>query len=533
MNDNVIYLNRYGKRSDLRALYNEVLEKSIHPQDYYEIAAILESMGWNDLRAAEMFGAEDVFELAAMIWDMIRDNLQIETYEEEEKVPLGKKIRTTIQSFIRGLLFALPMAISIVAMLTLRLSLWSYQYLSVELATSIAIGTILSFMTVGGFTQAIARRGFFYLSQGFYNMAKRITFFLVRIGYVTSFVMGAFYLIFNLYYKNFPWYMLFVTVLYYVFLCSNWLSVTIMYMLKKEFTFAGLITVGILLTAAMFYILKLNIILAQVIALLFISIVGFILVVSAFRRAELKEEAGISPPMPKRSIMLYTLKPYFIYGFLYFTFIFFDRIMAWSTNNALNMPYIIWFRGDYELGLDFALLMMILPMGLCEITVTSLMAKFESIQKNALGNDLATITGKYLKLYFRNLILVAAGAVLSALMIVLLVQITQHSSLAKIYSFSYVTDYVFYCGLVGYAIICVALSNVLILFSLSQPEMVIKSMTIALLLNFIVGFCFSRWIDYYFAIYGLIFGAIVFLVLSTRYVIRVISNIDYYTYAAL
>ena len=75
------------------------------------------------------------------------------------------------------------MAISIAAMLTLKFSLWSYQYLSLEQATSIAIGTILSFVLVGGFTQAIASSGF-SLIQGYYKLARKNTFIFIGIGFV-------------------------------------------------------------------------------------------------------------------------------------------------------------------------------------------------------------------------------------------------------------------------------------------------------------------------------------------------------------
>lgn len=536
MNESAVYLKGGGGDTRLENLLREVQAKSLHPQDYYEIAALLESLGWNDERAAGAFGVEDIFELAILLWNMIRDKVQVESLGGEERLPLYKRAATVIQSFIRGIIFALPMAISVAAMLTLRLSLWSYEYLSTALATSIAIGTILSFMTVGGFTQAIARRGFFYLSQGFYNMAKRITFYLVRIGYVACVVVAVFYFLFNAFYENFPLNLLFVTVLYFVFLCSNWLSITIMYILRKEFQFAALITAGIAVVAVLFYIVRLNIIESQIIALFLVSSTGLVLVVHYFNAAEKKEERGISPPMPKRSIMLYSLGHYFLYGFEYFTFIFIDRIMAWSANNDFSMPYFIWFRGEYELGLDFALLMLIIPMGLAEIIVTSLMKRLEATLKYSFGREVDSLNKKYIGYYIRSTVLVSLGSVLSALLVMLLVAVLQSGrfeTLSKVYYFSHTTSFVFYCALVGYALVSVSLSNAVILFSLSQPKMATKALSISLAVNFAVGFAFSRWFDYYYAVFGLIAGSVVFLILSTKYVLGLIGNLNYYIYAAL
>lgn len=520
----------------IQDLITEIQQKNIHPLDHYEVSALLESFGWNDDRARKTFGVKDVFELSMLIWSNLDGKIQAQAFTEEEKIPLGKRIMTVLQSFIRGLIFALPMAISVAAMLTIRLSLWSYEYLDVEQATSIALGTILSFVTVGGFTQAIARRGFFYLNQGFYNMAKRFTYYLVRLGYIVSLIVAALFYILNLYYKNFPFYMIIISVLYYLFLCSNWLSITVMYMLRREFQFAALITFGIGLVAVLFYFFQLNIILSQIIALTVISGLGLLLVIHMFNIAEQKEERGIAPPMPKKSIVLYAISPYFLYGFLYFAFIYIDRIMAWSTNNDNAMPYIIWFRGEYELGLDFALLMLIIPMGLNEIIVTSLMKKLENAQKSSFSHEMDSLKTKYLKPYVKSMVLVSAGAVVSAMIVLFVIYLLRSGrfeNLSKVYNFSYITNFVFYFAMVAYGLVSASLMNVVLLFSLSQPEPIIRSLSVSLLVNFAVGFICSRWFGYYYAVFGLLAGSIVFLILSTKCILKVFNNLDYYVYAAL
>ena len=48
------------------------------------------------------------------------------------------------------------------------------------------------------------------------------------------------------------------------------------------------------------------------------------------------------------------------------------------------MPYVIWFRGQYELGLDFVFLTIIIPMVVCEVVVNRLMAYWNRI-KNLFG----------------------------------------------------------------------------------------------------------------------------------------------------
>lgn len=534
MNKKIIYFKNYNKEAILEELLNKIVEKTIQPEDIYEISAILESFGWNDERAADIFGVEDIFELSQLLWDMLMEKMLFQPFVEEKKESMASKIMTIARSFLKGTMFAMPMAISVLAMLTLRFSLWSYENLSVELATSIAIGTILSFITVGGFTQAIARRGFLYINQGLYNIAKRTTYYLVKIGYICCIVVSIFYIIFNSFFKNFTVTMFMVTVIYYFFLCANWLSVTVMYILEKEITFTGLLTIGIIMVFILFKIIGLNILIAQIISLFIVAILGLIVVVHYFNDAEKKMEKGINPPMIRKSILIYSLKPYFEYGFLYFVLLFIDRIMAWSANSAY-MPYIIWFRGEYELGLDFALLMLIFPMGVGEVVVTRFMKNLDTLQKNSWRKEMNVLNKRYMDAYIKSTISVFISAVFSSIIVFIIVTLIGKFGF-RIQSIDFInnptTVFVFICALISYSILSVGLTNAIILFSISVPEMVTTAARISVVSNFIIGFILSRWVNYSFAVLGLLVGSIVFCIISTKYVLKVMKNLDYYIYAA-
>jgi len=529
-----IVVNQQFEDYNIESLLNEVMEKTVNPEDYYEIAAILESLGWNDSSASKSFGVLDIFELSKILWDMINNKVYLQPFMEEKKTSVLNNVVLIIKSFLRGLIFALPMAISVISMLTLRFSLWSYENSSTELATSIAIGTILSFVTIGGFTQVIARRGFYYISQDFYNIAKRITYYFVRMGYVTTFAVAIILILLNTFFGYLPYRMIIVAAFYYIFLCSNWLIITITYILKREFTFTGLLSFGILIVFILFKILKLNIIVSQIISLFIVSILSFILIIYFFNKDGKKLEKGLAPTLPRKSVMIYSLAPYFYYGFLYFSFLFIDRVIAWSTTGDY-MPYIIWFRGDYELGLDFALLMLMIPMGMVEVTVSRLMGKLEVAQKNSFSDEGTSINKRYLNFYFRNIILVSISAILSSIFVYLIVRYLNNDSSLLINSkfvFNNVTYFVFIVALIAYSILSVALSNVVILFSLSQPKLVTKAMVYSVLINFFVGFLLSRWFHYYFAVLGLLIGAVFFCIATCYCVVKVLNNLDYYLYAS-
>ncbi len=521
-----------GKK--IEDLLNETLQNRGQPLDRYEITAILEAKGWNDNRAAEEYGAENVFSLASELWELAHKGVVAGSFQKGERLSPLLYLLMVGRSFLRGTVFAFPMAISIFSMLILEYSLWSYEYLSLELATGIAIGTVMSFMVAGGFMQAIARRGFFYIGQSYYNMARKITFKFIKAGFVICLAISAVFMVFNLFFGVFPSRVSNIVLLYFFFLSAIWLSVTVMYVLKKELVFSLLLVAGIGFVFVFFGLLEMNIIFAQAIALSVVSLMSIILSVYFFSAAEKKMERGIVPALPRTSITIYTTLPYFSYGILYFTFLFLDRIVAWSTNN-MYMPYIIWFRGTYELGLDLALFALILPMGFVEVVVSELTINLEAYQREFMSRDTHLLSRLYLKLYYKRMVLVVLISIASALLIywgvgylgnfLIFAEKFKLINVGKI-------RMVFIVALLAYAVLSVALMNALILFVVSQPEMALRSIGPALLGNFIVGFALSRWFDYYFAVFGLLAGAIIFLAFSTKYVRKVLGKLDYYLYAA-
>jgi len=523
-----------SKSQQLETLLDEVLQKHQQPEDRHEITAILESIGWNDIRASETFGVTDVFELAEILWERCRNKVMYTSFSKVDKLSFYELFFLLTRQFLRGVIFAVPMAISVLSMLTLKYSLWSYENLSVELATSIAIGTILSFVTVGGFTQAIARRGYFYIMQGYYNMARRITFHFIRLGFLICLIISVGIFLLNGVIKVFPFDMLIIIILYFFFLNTIWLSVTVMYILKKELLFTGLIILGIGIVYLLFGILDIHIIVSQLIALSVVSIISMAWVIFLFNQAEKKSEKGISPQLPKMSVTLFSTMPYFIYGTLYFSFLFVDRIIAWSRNTDF-MPYLIWFRGEYELGLDFALLVLIIPMGISEVILTKMMMDIQTSQKSYWGDKIKEMNRHYLRIYYRHIfhmfIIAAASAVLLYWGMHVFFE-TFPSLSAKSLFINNETHLVFIVAIIAYAFVAVGLMNAVTLFSLSQPDFVTRAIWIAFLVNIGLGFLLSRWVEYHYAVFGLLIGSIVLVVLSTIQVRRVFRKLDYYIYAA-
>lgn len=519
-----------GKEHWFQELVKQVVQVGM-PHDKYEIAAILETSGWNDKRAREVFGVKDIFALSEQLLIIIQEKYPAEESRARRKIGTGKYLKRVVRSFLRGLIFALPMAVSVTAMLILRFSLWSYEYLSVSAATSIAIGTIISFVVVGGFIQSLARSGFSYLCQGHVTLSRKIVYYFVRVGFITTLITTLTFLFFNWLLAIYPWQMTVLIVLYLVFLSAIWLSVAVMYILQKEVVFTGLITAGIAIVFLFFRVFRFNIIVSQLIALGIVAVSAVIITHFLFLRTE-KKDKGIAPALPKRSILFYKLFPYFKYGFLYFLFLNLDRIFAWSTNYEY-MPYIIWFRGEYELGLDFALLVLILPMGLIEVVVNELMMRLAIEQKNYSFKDLDKFNAFFKRFFYKKFLEVMIFCIVNGVCIFFLVWLLETYQLIHLSIFgNAVTFFVFIWALLSYSLLALGLMNTLILFSLSQPFAVSNSMLIATLANIFLGFALSRWLYYYWAVLGLLAGALVFFVLTFLRVRKVLSRTDFHLYEA-
>jgi hypothetical protein len=521
-----------SSRPTLSDLLDAVLERHTKPENVDEMTALLESMGWSDARAKLIYGFSDVFELAVQLWALYRDDVQYNAHEEPPQSSLSTAILSYVRQFLRGIIFAFPMLLSIVSMLTLHFSLWSYEYVSEKYATAIAIGTILSFVSVGGFMQSIARRAFFYIFQGYYNMARRATFRFIRVGVTFSLSFSVLLYFLDVLFPILPYDMLTISIAFYLVLNSIWLSVTTMYILKSEFIFTGLLALGIGLVYVLFVWLHLNILAAQLIAMVVVAVLSILIVMYLFRRAERREDKGIRAKLPRTGVTVFSVSPYFVYGTLYFLLLFTDRVMAWTTYNPFS-TYVIWFRGDYEIGLDFALVMLLIPMGVSEVLVSRMMNSVGFSQRHFRAVDSPVMNGSYVKSFWYGYAIMGVVSILSAIgdyfAVKWLVDAHQNT-IGKQIIMTHVTNYVFVLGLISYMILGAALLNAVIMFSLSRPDQVIRPLAFGVLANFVAGFLASRWFAYYDAVWGLLAGVTIFLILTTISVRKVLLHTDYHLY---
>lgn len=529
--DNVIWLpdrrrNRYAELRD------QVLEKNLQPEDEYEIVALLEALGWTDKRARDEFGTEDVFQLAREIQQLDARKIEVMVNDYKEEEPRWPVIKQSIGQFLRGMVFALPMLLSVVAMLTLHFSLWSYVNLSTRTATSIAIGTILSFATVGGYMQAMARQGYFYMYQGYYQMMQKMTFRLILLGVISSLLIAFVGIALDIVFPELPFGMVLVALLFYLVLTVIWLAVAVLYVLRREVWFTSLLAVGIGLVYVLFRLFHLDILLAQLLSMSAVAISAMVILRYFFKRADQAADKGVNPPLPKFSVTVYNVAPYFLYGTLYFCLLFTDRLMAWSAYTP-GVPFVVWFRGDYELGLDFALPVLTIPMGISEVIVFRLMSALWSSQKDYSAIDYKRMNTTFLKQYRRRFAKMGVIVIGNGVLLYGIVEWLSHQafflSQARL-KVDATTQEVFIVALVAYSILAMGLLNSVIMFSLSRPALVVRPMLMALGIDFATGFLFTRWLSYPQAVWALLIACVFFTFATWRNVQSVLRTLDYHMY---
>ncbi len=162
-----------------------------------------------------------------------------------------------------------------------------------------------------------------------------------------------------------------LAVVYYFTLSILWLSLSTLYMLQKELLFSIAIAVGI----GVVYIFRewfgWDIVLAHQVGIL--SAAAFALISSAVLLAFLHNRSKdprlpISTRLPRFTLLLSSVAPYFLFGLLYFVLIFGDRIIAWTGRTDFRQTF-IWFQTDYEVGINWALLGLLPALGALEYII--------------------------------------------------------------------------------------------------------------------------------------------------------------------
>jgi hypothetical protein len=507
------------------------------PMDVRAVAATLESTGLRDVDAQTEYGAENLFALAEEIHERVRKRV-IATGggpQELKRRGLLRRIGRFFKFYLKGSLFAAPMTAQIIVLFALSSSLWAWLFFSERQATVIAVGTILSYIVTGGFAQAISRRGMFYWQQEIYLLAKRISQDFLQTGIILTLAMAILMYIGNLILPFFEQDMILICIMYFVLLSCLWLNVSTLYMLE-QYVAILLATVigGVLVWVIMGYV-GWGIYIAHAIGIFVANVIAFLWGYQILAR-KTRDVAGVQKlaKMPRYSIIAWAVSPYFVYGVLYFGFLFLDRVIGWSAPYSPGgepPPYIIWFRTAYEVGIDLALISLILTIAMLEYTINEFATMIIPTQESVDAFNVPRHKRSFRAFYLLQLLLLVIVALISMIVSDIIVGWLRTLPWAALGD-DVITPFVYRWGMVGYAFLALGLLNAVFFLSLSRPRFILRAIGVGFMANVLVGFVLSRIVVYYYSVIGLVAGAFVFGALSTWYAWRVMNELDYYYYSA-
>jgi hypothetical protein len=490
--------------------------------------------------------------------------------------------------YVNSFFFAMPMIVSIIGLLVLRASLWASLTYDVPMATAIGFGTLASLIVTGGYGQAIGRRGLFYLVQEEHSHARSICYYFIGVGFEVSLAFGCLMFAFNLIFNVLPMKLALISLTYYMFLSLLWLFLSVLYMLGQPFMFTTIIVIGIIVVWALqryvggivfrqsaslglagvlsflggyaifgrkgyrritvvwssvlaclamvvtFWVCR-GIQQIYVIGICIVALLALFLVSYDFARRQAREEAETrTAELPRSSLLWYKVGGYFTYGMLYFLFLLVDRVIAWSTMDHAALQGAFTFRTNYEVGMDWGLIILFCTLGLAESAIILFSESIRETEARYSLEETERLADVYQRFYIIRAILFLILSVFVSIVLWFGVTYYAQHSTSKILK-SYLdptTRMVFLIAVPGYIMLSWSLFNNVFLFALSRPERVIYNILVALATHIIVSFILTRLFGHQYAAVGFCIGSFVLGVMSTMTVLNVISDIGYYYYSA-
>ena len=484
--------------------------------DCWQATAIVESLGYTDRLIRAEFNFQNALELGEYIY---QQNNPAPSSPKRKPQPnwiqvAKQEVFAFIKQFSRSFVYAIPV-ISLLALGNIETS-DTWKFIPSQLAALFTLATLASLISSGGFVQAIARRGEFYLGLGLPQPARRACISLLGWGMLTSFLLAVLSLWFGFYRGLFPDDYLVMGAGYYLVLSLLWMLLSILSLLSVWGT--PLVLLGL---TVLYWFFRLQTgmaaLEAQAIAILVISILLSVAIFILFQQKADNDNKNI--PLPKLSATVYLLAPFFAYGITYFGFIFADRLVAgWAVDKVSGLIFAI--DSAYQRGMDLALLNFLLAVPLSEYLAYKLINYWYKQAKVISYENMAQLSQQLKHRYWLL-------NVVSLLFFALLVTFTIGVLTPK----PWVSDVTLsWLGCLGYLLLVLGLFNAIILFSLNLASSAIAALFPSLIVNLIVGYIFANAIAPRWAVLGLIIGSTIFLILSRRKVIDAINHPDYAYY---
>lgn len=509
-----------------------VLELDPNVRDLEEVVVLLESVGLSR-ESIRRLGYRSLGELAGDVFSAIQElRSRFARYPRElpGRVGVGKAL-------LIGLAFNAPWLFMMLSLFGLGLAYISFR-ISPSVGTSIGMAFIFSLIASGGLQQAFSRKYLYYYSQENFLMAWQTA--------KAFFILGVFFawastIIFSaVLYFFYPVVNMVLTSAYFLLLYLLWVMVIPLYaaltsrktreILKLPAAFSPLLV----LSWPLFLFLRrslspeASLIVSQLISLAITLVLTLYLTwpfgAAAMRRAY-TGLIDVSPRMPRLSVTLYYLAPYFLYGTLYYLFVFTDRLLVWR----LTGPYPLTIDPLYEMTMGLAMLSLLPAMMVDAYYVFNLPHYFSlHLEETPLWREEALSQQVWRRIRLAYLFLLALN--FEALLLVLFAE----TFIFQLLGIPLPNPIVLASGAIGYFLLGVFVLNSQLLLFFNRVWDVSTVVAAGLAVNLLTGLILTHlYGNPHLAAIGLAVGSMTMAAASTVQVSRRVRNLAYVSYSSI
>lgn len=512
-------------RDDMYKLYKAVDSIAEDSFGVYEMCSIIKELGYNDERVYAEFGLNNVFEVGGIICEQInKDKVQL--------LPSATlDFKELLKDILRGFLVAFPLIVSIIAIFAIYMNLWLHidnTQNSVERTTLLSLVTALAVILSGGLSQLYVSKGYQYIERKQYNRLWAEFRNTVLLSGIVSLVVGTIIGLIFLFVGFYRTINIEMFIIYFLLLSISWVTIPMFSILKHQY----MLVINLCISAGSVFLfskfLDINILILQILS---ITVFFSLNLVFSYTILHTIKDVGRSTYYePRRPINLYSTLPYFLYGLLYYLFIFGDKmVIRWFNNPTIQA--VVGIKGDYEIGISWGIVTALVPIILIEGTVSAYINKLITLKKQYNIKDRENFINQNLKDFcILNICLIIFNTVFSCITMSVVMNILLKYHIIWGPYLSSETYMIFTFASCGYMLIATGLFNNLILMYFVQHRYLTKVLAISFGINTLGSFVLSGLLGYHFAVFGFFASCIVFYFLSYFYCIKVFENIDYHLY---
>ncbi len=527
-----------SNQKNLLSLSEQIVEKVGRPINVHVTQSIIESFGIREIDVYDDYGLSSIQELSEKLHgDIIKvlDKKINPNSVDTEIVDVNESFFSRIKKFIEyytvGMFYLFPVFFQVLSVILFGYSIWTYSSFNELQSTAVVIGIISGFIFSGGIVAVMSKQVSFYWNYKNHFMVFQSTVFLIKKGIVILFTINSILFIFSFILDIFPVEMMTLSVLYSILIGSLLLFMAPLYVTKQRWFISVSILIGSTVSLILKFLCSLNTYLTHWIGISVVIILLFLYLILYFKKKKIYLKMYDKKEIHKPAFFYHNYI-YFIYGTLFYLFIFLDRIIAWSDSKENQISYLILFDKDYEIGMDIALLSYFLITGVLEYSISSFTKTLDKGQKFTENNRIKFYSNIFIKNYWRNVVLIILITAFASVIQYFLIYSPYGYKLQFNENLTYRNIEVCVLGTLGYFFLSWSILNVLFFFTLGKPKWPLIGITVACFVNIFIGLICSRLFSYHYGVLGFLIGSFIFMIITTKGVLSFFKKIDYHYYAS-